>query len=148
VSTRQFEQSIRHDLLLGPRPLAIRTPADLRTVILQVRRSLFAHRKFVVRLDTLSDAECSEWETKLNGYQRDCGCGSGALCALAAAGIVITAQVVSASSITVWALAMTGLQAAFAGILFGLVGKLGGLVLAKLRFRRACGRLLDRVSGP
>ena len=97
-----------------------------------------------LEIATLTPEARAEWLLELDRYQRECGCGPGAVAAGAAFILVLIWQILSISNlslgISLMALAQLGGITAAAGI----AGKLFGLARARRRFRRVSERLLRR----
>jgi hypothetical protein len=104
-----------------------------------------------VRLAQLDDSEARAWESRLETLRQDCGCSAGAagLCAFTLLAVALALRNTSPApgDLRPGGFLVQGGALAAGLVLSALLGKLAGLALASLRFRRACARLERRARG-
>ena len=129
-------------------PLIVRTIGDVETL----RNSLASLRRLPgrgipVSLTGVPADEAGEFEHRLNAYVRACGCAEGGIAAIL--GMAIVAGWCIAS------IARRGFHLSDIGIFLGVVvvgallgglGKAVGLGVARIRFVRACDRILKQMK--
>jgi hypothetical protein len=131
--------------------IIVRAPEDVPN--LRVWRGLprqFAMPELSLRVPQMAAPEARGWEGALNRLRRECGCFASALaiCAFMADALAwllasgaATLRDSRPAPIVFYSLAF------LAGLIVSAVaGKLAGLQAARLRFRRACARLRERVA--
>jgi hypothetical protein len=123
--------------------IVLRTVHDLNDLLHGERSPRFA-RKEAIRLELpgIPADEAEMWQARLNAYRNDCGCSTGAIFTCLALGAVLVYVAVCALSMPLAdTLRATGVGALVI-VLGGAAGKLVGLLVARLKFKRACGKLL------
>jgi hypothetical protein len=111
--------------------------ADRRVV------GLFAHQRLAVEIPSLGVAERELWQRRLDARIRDCGCSVGAVFALVF-GATAFFQSLNGElfSLGLLVLLRAGLKALLAACSLGIVGKILGLAIAKIRLKRDGRRLI------
>jgi hypothetical protein len=104
------------------------------------------HQYIRLRLPSLAETDQERWENTLNRLQQDCGCSLGATSGLV--GCILTFAIALRNIPGVWTLQLLAafFLSAASFVIFGGLGKIGGLLLAKRRFIATCNRLTIVVS--
>jgi hypothetical protein len=109
-------------------------------------KPLFSKFKIQLEIPIDSETERHSWQTQLNKYKNDCGCSTGAIFLSVTLVIMIVLAVFTAFNSPMTAtikLSLIGIPVVFFS---ALVGKILGLIIAHLKFRRVCGKLLERLK--
>ena len=103
----------------------------------------------MIRLEIpiVSETERHSWQTQLNNYKNDCGCSTGAIFLSATLVVVVAIVIVTAFNSPVTSTIKIGLAGIPVLLFSALVGKMLGLIIAHLKFKRACAKLLERLKG-
>lgn len=107
---------------------------------------LFSKEMIRFEIPGMSEKENDSWQVRLNAYKNDCGCSTGAaFCCIALIVVIVLVCITAFSSPITSTLKVVafGMVAIF---LIGLVGKMLGLFIARLRFKRGCAKLLEQLK--
>jgi len=125
----------------------VRTPDDVaRLLHWSVARRAVPRTQVTIAIAGLDDARSERAERELNALTRACGCGAGGTAALVALALAIV-YLVSIFATTGWPqVALRAVLAVVAVVACAAIAKALGLWIARVRFRRACARLVAEVS--
>jgi hypothetical protein len=128
-------------------PLVVRTIGDVEILRHSPAGLRRLPRGIRVSIADMRDELAREFEGRLRAYVRACGCAEGGIAGIAGMAIVVTWGVVS---IVRRGPRLTDIGFLFgallAGVLLGALGKAAGLGVARLRFVRACDRVLAHLG--
>lgn len=136
-----------HDLLSNSATV-LRTVGDVDALLARAR-FFFGTRKIrrvVLHLPELSARETMDVEARLNASAHDCGCNAGAVVASFAFVLYLGFLFATVGSVRYWRLGHV-VRGAMACFLCALVGKVVGLLLARIRFVKELHRLRARLYG-
>jgi hypothetical protein len=120
-------------------PMVICTTEDLYTLLQASRtRPHMLQGQLTLAISGFNEKERLSYQRKLNAYAHTCGCVEGGIFALAAFAIVIAYSIFSLLQGAWSDLITTWLSGFILILLCAGIGKLTGLFVARLRFRRAC----------
>jgi hypothetical protein len=131
-------------------PLVVYQQNDLRN-ILRPEGILHPFRKprLLIRIPHMPESEAMAWESRLEELRQACGCSGGALSLGAFVFGFVAVSLVNGSAVTgnlqlrehllLGGIFLSGV------IVSSLLGKLIGLCLTQVRYRRVCLRLQDRL---
>jgi hypothetical protein len=120
----------------------IREPADL----MRVRTStVFPGRSLQLRIPSLEPNEARAWETRLNRHYVACGCGMSAAFLFVALCVCVLVLAGRPGGLLAVSVADLGL-AALAVLAAGVVGKLVGMAVARVRLHLAIRSLWRRLQ--
>jgi len=132
-------------------PFVVRTEADLQK-LLQPEQLLHPFRKpqALIRVPGLLQSEAADWEKRLESFRQQCGCTAGAV-AIGAFAVASVAYALRTGSIATDNLPSNSILLRAGVFVAGLVlsavfGKLLGLSVAFLGYRRTCFQLMKRLQ--
>jgi hypothetical protein len=133
-------------------PFFVCTAEDLQRLIAYKQRfHPFRKPRVLLRVRGMGQAEACSWETKLEDIRQLCGCTSGAFAIVAFAIASVAYAVISGSLIggnsRPGAILIQSGVFVIGLILSALVGKLLGLLRARMLYLRTCFDLMQRLSG-
>jgi hypothetical protein len=146
VSLETTSQVIASRDLLSSSETVLRTVADV-DALAKNDRFFFGTRKIrkvALHLPELSAPESVNIETRLNAAAHDCGCNAGVVVASFGFMLYLVFLLATVGGVRHWRLGHV-LWGAAACFLSALVGKVAGLVLARIRFVEELQRLRARL---
>ena len=136
------------DVQVARLPLRVRTAADLEALRINAQGpSKAATRRPGGQHSRLDPAPTRRLERRIRAYIRSCGCAEGATAALIAAILLI-----GFIAFQMWTRGPQWLDIAsvavglFLAVVAGGLGKLLGIVIARLRFEHCCRRVIGSLS--
>ena len=109
-------------------------------------KPLFSKFKIQLEIRIVSETERHSWQTQLNKYKNDCGCSTGAIFFSVTLVVLIVLAVFTAFNSPMTSMIKLSLIGTPVVFFSALVGKMLGLIIARLKFRRACSKLLERLK--
>jgi len=127
--------------------MVIRSATDLERLlrVTTTRRRRIGESRFTVSIPGLSEDQRLGAERTLNTYARACGCTYGGAAALATFAAAIVYAAITFDHRTWWQMILVLLSAMVFVALSAGAGKLVGVFVARVRFRRECIRLIQLV---
>ena len=128
-------------------PLVIRSVGDIQKLLASPRVAKQLPRAgLVIAIPGLDETTKDEFQRQLNRYVRACGCTAGGATFLVASAVFIVYAIGVALNDT-WADRLLTILAGLIGVpILAAMGKLLGLYVARLRFRRSCARVIRSLS--
>lgn len=121
-------------------PAIIRTADDIRTLLANSREvRKLPKNGIAVAIDGLDRSSAEKLQARILAYIRACGCATGGAVAIASLSVLLIAMTLQISQRGVrWIDLFEGAMGLLGTMLLAGLGKLLGVVVARLRFERCC----------